>query len=237
LASPNASLATALGAIDWKKNVQHVLSKPDIVQAFDSGALRIATWSRQFENTDKGNAALCFVRDMQISAQYTATCAALALYKPAASTMRAMFESALYYTYFRSHLSELRTLAKGSGYYMDKSELIEYHKQHTEGFSTNEQQLGLLQQMKTWYAKISSVIHGQLPGEWVAHTALSDLKHNDKMLANVVDRFKVAEELTHKLFLCTAGQELWNGFSTAAKQSLCKGLSAAVRGKLGLDLA
>jgi hypothetical protein len=235
--TPSDGLDEALAGTDWNANVTAFRAERDAVQRIADRTLRLATWAKQFEIADVGNPALSFVREMQVSAQHVAALTALALYKPAASAMRSMVECALYYTYFRSHHSELATLLRDTTYFVDKAFLIDYHKIHTSEFTTLQSALGLVAKLTEWYKRISAITHGQIPGKWVSHTSLAGIRPVRDLLSLVVEAYCQGEELVHSLFLCTAGRELWQDFSASAKRSLLSGLNGDVKATLGLDIS
>jgi hypothetical protein len=169
-------LKAALDAVDWKKNISAFLADTDASQAVASANLRLAIWSHQLESADSGNAALSFVREMQVAGQRVAVLIALSLYKPAAGSIRAVVETVLYYSYFRTHFAELETLVRGTGFYIDKRDVVEFHKQHTVGFNDNQQALGFLTRLEKWYGQISSLVHGQVPGNWIEHKSVGEIK-------------------------------------------------------------
>lgn len=234
---PPKQLADALTAVNWNKNVEVFLQDSSCVEQIAKANLRLATWAKQFENIDKGNQALCFIREMQSAAHHVAALIGLSLYKSAAGSMRTILETALYYTYFRTHLSELATLVRDSDYFLTKEELLEYHKHHTAEFSTLQQRLGLIGELNAWYSFISSIIHGQIPGAWIEHKSLSDIKHVKPTLDIAVKSFCDVEKIVYKLFLCTVGREYWGSFSTPAKKLLISGLHGDIKLALGLDSA
>lgn len=190
-------LAHALKAVDWNENVKTFLSDATSVKTIAAGNLRLAVWSVQFENVDKGNPALCFIREMQTAGHHAAALAALSLYKPAAASIRAMFEAALYYSYFRTHPAELATLARGANFFVDKKLLVDFHKQHTPNFVAFEQKLGLLTRLEKWYSFVSSIIHGKTPGTWVEHKSLSEIKYVKRTLDVLAQTFSEGEDLIH----------------------------------------
>jgi hypothetical protein len=51
----------------------------------------------------------------------------------------------------------------------------------------------------------------------------------------VVRKFVEAEEIVHRLFLCTITPTCWDDFSTSAKKLLLKGLPGDVKTLLKLD--
>ncbi len=230
-------LTQALSGIDWNDNVKQFLQDTPSVEKIAGANLRIATWARQFEIIDKGNPALCFIRELQIAGHHVAASSALPLYKSAAGSMREMLESALYYSYFRTHPSELATLVRDSDFYVSKAELLEYHKHHTPDFSSLQHRLGLVSRLDAWYKHTSSIIHGQIPGAWVQHKSLVEIKYFKTTLDLVVTTFCEGEEIIHRLFLCTVGRLLWETFSPAAKKALAAGLHGEVKTALGIDSA
>ncbi len=199
--------------------------------------LRLAIWSRQFEAADVGNPALSFIRAMQLDGYNCAALTSLALYKPAAASMRAMVESALYYSYFRDHPVELATLVRDARFYLEKTEIIEYHLKHTPGFKNAQDALGFVSRLNDWYKRVSAVIHGQTPGTWAAYASLAKIKHVKEILEQVVSEFEAAEDVVYRLFLCTAGRALWADFSISTKRKLLRGLSGEAKTALALRLA
>jgi len=234
---PGAKLAAALSQIDWQNNVKTFLQDTGPVGAIARANVRLAMWARQFETHDKGNPALSFIREMQVSGHHVAALAALALYKPAAGAMRAMMETALYYSYFRSHPSELATLVREPNFFISKVDVLDYHKQHTPGFKRLQQRMGLVTGITQWYGLVSSVVHGQIPGKWGEHKSLVDIAYTKGILDILATTFTNGEKLVHHLFLCTAGRDLWDAFSPPAKKQLILGIAGELRAALGLDSA
>lgn len=230
-------LAAALDAVDWKQNVTEFFQDAEIAEALAKANLRLAVWAKQFETIDKDNPALCFVREMQVAGQHVAVLTALSLYKPAAASMRTMLETALYYSYFRTHHSELETIVRVSNFYVEKKDLLDYHKKHTVDFIDLQAKLGILSRLESWYGKVSAVIHGQIPGAWVEHKSVAEIKHIKSTQDVVITTFVEGEEIVHRLFLCTVGRVLWNGFSSTAKKNLLSGLHGDLKTALGLDSA
>ena len=162
--------------------------------------------------------------------------ASLALYRPAASSLRTVLESSLYYSYFRSHPKELESLARNPDYYLTKQDVLDFHNNHTAAFKQIQSSTGLSSKLNAWYSKTSAIIHGQIPGAWTAHTALAEISHKDKMPELVVDSFEECEEIVHLFLLSTVAQDLWIDFSSQAKESLLKGIPGEIKLAVGLDL-
>jgi hypothetical protein len=218
-------LQTALSSVNWANNVNALLSDAGASQRLADCNMRLAIWARQFENTDKGNPALAFIREMQIAGQSVTVLVALSLYKSAASSIRTVLETGLYYSYFRDHPAELATLARGGGYFVEKREIIDFHKRHTPDFSSIQQKLGVVSRIDNWYSAISAIVHGQIPGTWVDYKGVADIAPIKSTEGAVIDFFGRGEDAVHRLFLCTVGRQLWHGFSSQAKAKLLSGLT------------
>lgn len=230
-------LATALSQIKWDRNVQEFCQDTNIVARFEACNARLAVWSKEFEDADRENAALPFTREMQASGHTVPALTALAMYKPAASALRTVVESALYYSYFRTHPSEIATLVRVPDYHVSKTEIIAYHSMHTVGFKDLQTRLGLVSDLTKWYSVTSAIIHGQVPGTWSSHVSLKQVSHKANMIETVGESFEACVRLVHYLFLCTVGRELWNDFGTSGKRALLKGLPGDVKSALQLDSA
>lgn len=230
-------LKNALDAVDWKANVKAFLDENQAVEETATANLRLAVWSKQLEAADCGNPALSFVREMQIAGQYVAVLVALSLYKAAAGSMRSVLETALYYSYFRSHPAELATLARKEGFYLEKNQILDFHKVHTNGFSDLQKKMGLNSRLEVWYSDISAVIHGQIPGTWIDHQSVSQIHPIKTTEDSAIKFFVEGVEIVHRLFLCTVGRELWDSFSGTAKKQLLSGLHGDLKKALQLDEA
>lgn len=232
---PSKHLKTALASVDWNANVKVFLENEETTEKVEKANLRIAVWAKQLESADEGNPALSFVREMQTAGHLVAACLSLALYKAAAGSIRSLLENALYYTFFRSHKNELITLARNPKYFVDKNDILEFHKVHTIDFAATQQSLSLVQDLEVWYSHISSIVHGQLPGKWNSQINLADIAHDTKIMAAAVQLFSEGETLVHRLFLCTVSRELWDFFSQTGKAKLIAGLDGKHKDLLKID--
>lgn len=201
----------------------------------EAASLRLAVWSKQFEMIDSGNPAICFVREMQTAGHLAVSATALACYKLAASGMRTMVETALYFTYFRTHPVELATLLRDDKYHVTKQEILEYHSAHTAGFDTIQKKYPLGSVLNPWYSRMSAVIHGQIPGAWHTQSGIGDIKKNNDLLLTVTEEFEQCVELIDRIFFSTAGRELWQSFSTTAKKHLLHGMPGEMKVAFSLD--
>src|SRR5580698_6400361 len=104
---PSSHLISALAAVNWNDNAAVFCGDAQAVSACEAVNHRLAVWAQQLEDADRGNPALSFVREMQAAGHAVPALAALALYKASASSMRAVLDTALFYTFFRTHPCEL----------------------------------------------------------------------------------------------------------------------------------
>lgn len=234
---PLAKFIAAIASVDWSKNINDLLVDAQSAQALADTNLKLAIWAQQLENADKGNPALCFVREMQIAGQHVAVLVALSLYKPAAGSIRSVVEAALYYSYFRTHPAELQTLASDGGFYLEKKEILEFHKLHSLNFNELQRRLGVLSRLEVWYARLSALVHGQIPGSWVEHKSVAEIKMIKATQDLAVSAFVEGGDIVHRFLLCTVGQQLWDSFSSHAKGRLLAGLHGDEKKALKLDLA
>jgi hypothetical protein len=174
---------------------------------------------------------------MQVAGQHVAVLIALSLYKPAAGSIRSVLETALYYSYFRTHFSELETLARGTGYYLEKKEVLDFHKEHTFQFVERQQKLGVVSRLESWYGRISSLVHGHIPGAWVEHESVSEIAPIKATQDLAVKMFQEGVEIVHRFLLCTVAHQLWDSFSVEAKKQLLSRLHGDEKKILRLDAA
>lgn len=229
------TLSAALAAIDWAGNIATSLAHDDTEAKIGAAALRLAVWSNQLEILDAGNPALSFIREMQIAIQNSGVLVSLCLYKPSAASSRTLVETCLYYTFFRNHPAELATLANDPKYYVSKADIVDHHKLHTPWFKTSQAVFGLVGRLETWYSTTSAIVHGQVPGAWNAHSAITNLLFSEEAHKLALLTILDAEQLAHEWLLCTAGRDLWAGFAPDAKSLLLEGISGAAKTGLGLD--
>lgn len=199
---------------------------------------RVATWSKALEEADSSNPAMSFVREMQVSGFSVLALIALGLYKASAASMRVTLENGLYFSYFRNHEAELSTLIRNPKYFIRKSDVLEYHSVHTDGFTLRQSKLGVLSDLEAWYSKCSAIVHGQLPGAWTTTSkSLRDTAYNRGVAKQAASAFVDGVDILHRFFLCTVGQYYWVYFSKNMKQRLLRNLPSDKKSVLGLDPA
>ena len=228
-----AGLSDVLKSVDWNDNVAKFTVGTARVRKLTACCEKISLFTHELSFQDFDNPALPFLQEMKAASFQVPACLALGLVKPAAGLMRAAVENALYFSYFRVHAAELMTLRLDDTYYVTKRALVEYHKKHTQYFSVRADKLGLLNGLDNWYATISAIVHGQIPGVWssksLAQTASLGQKANEP-----IKLFERAARLIQLVFLTTIPLEEWESISPIGRKKLLSGLSAAERATLGL---
>lgn len=228
-------LRKSLAAIDGNKLITEFLNNDPVVESIANNCSRIALWANSLSEAEADNLAVPFLFEMQRASHDVAALLALSLYVPAAAAMRSMGETALYYTYFRTHFSELATLTSKPDYFVSKLEVLEFHKIHSVRYRLASKDVGFPGAFDAWYSKVSAIVHGQLPGAWGNRLALAETAHTPSVLAEAVKTFTDGVELVDLLLFLTAGGELWDRFHHSAKRTFLKGMSAQRRAILSLD--
>jgi hypothetical protein len=224
-----------LALIDWQANISAAYADNNELKLVEAAMHRIAVWSQQIVIADENNPALCFIREMQISAHQGAALIGLGIYKASAISARTMLENGLYYSYFRSHPDELATLTRSKKYYISKSEIIEYHKLHSPKFLKHQEPFGLIGNLEVWYSDISAVVHGQIPGAWNSHSNLDEIAYHQDTHKLAVSALLGGEEILHNFLLCTVGVLHWSTFSPSAKSLFIRGIAGSAKTILGFD--
>lgn len=228
-------LRKALGAIDGKALVAEFLVDGAAVATVAAACERLALWANVLRSAEPENPAAPFLFEMQRSSHDVAALLAAAFYVPAAAAMRAACETSLYYSYFRTHIAELSTLAVRPEYFISKAEILDFHKEHSPYYRRVGRDFGFPTVLDSWYSRVSAIVHGQLPGTWGQRLALEDTKHELPVLKVALATFTEGVEVIHLLLLLTVGAELWGRFHHEAKKALLKGMPAPRRALLGLD--
>jgi hypothetical protein len=225
-------LSELLTGVDWATNVSNFVADSRRTDTLQRGCHLVAVWNYELSFQDAENAALPFLQEMKASLFYVPACLSLGLYKPAASSMRASLENALYYSYFCSHASELRTLVRDDKFYISKAKIVDYHNTHTVKFRERQAAVGFSSELESWYSEISAIIHGQIPGVWTT-SSLEASAFSLKTSNMAMREFSRAVSLINYLFLLTVQEEEWEGFSSAARQLFLRGMSHVKKEALG----
>ena len=182
-------LEDALNALDGRSRINEFVADAKAITGVASSCAQLAIWVNTLSAAEPDNPALAFLYEMQRSSHDVAALLATAFYVPAAAAMRSCCETALYYTYFRSHPVELTTLASNPDFYVSKQEILDFHKLHSIKYAKCSRELGFPSRLNEWYSRISAIVHGQLPGAWGARLALEDTRHQVKVLSIALKTF------------------------------------------------
>jgi hypothetical protein len=228
-------LADVLTTVDWNKIVTDSVAKSAFIGPATNCCKKISLFTHELIFQDAGNPATPFLQEMKASAFQVPACLALGLAKPAAGLMRSSVENALYYSYFRSHPSELRTLVVDEKFYLSRKSIVDYHLKHTPDFSTRAEKLGLIDALDNWYGSISAIVHGQIPGVW-SSKSLSDTASLGNDIRRAIRVFEQATKLIQAILLSTVPSQDWDGINPLNRKRLLSGLTAKDKRVLDLPL-
>lgn len=234
---PEDLLVRTVTGIDWNAHIAAFAASKRFVAVIADCNFRLAVWARELVSADKDNPAISFIYEMQQAGFFVAAATAVALYKPAAGAIRTVGETALYYSYFRSHLAELTTLSRATNFFVTKSEILDFHKKHSVRYQKCGKALDQPNRFQTWYAQMSAIVHGQVPGTWGKLVGLSDIKPDADLLEKVAQAFQEGVGNVRDFLLLTSGGDLWGRFGSESKKILLEGLSDKTCLALGLDRA
>jgi len=226
------TLQAILENIDWAANVSNFCADEPGLDTLTRGCQLVAIWHHEIAFQNHDNLALPFLHEMKASFFSVPACFSLGLYKPGAASMRAALENALYYSFFATHGSELKTLLGNPKYFVSKGDILEYHREHTDGFWRKQKEVGFVSEIDLWYSQISAIIHGQIPGIW-SSVSLSDTSHKPDTKRSALRLFSRASSLINVLFLLTMDSESWDGFSSPARKLFLKGYSNQKKAIIG----
>jgi hypothetical protein len=233
----SGDLCRALRAVDWGANIDALCNDAASATELDRLISRFSLWAGQLSAVELDNEAIRFIHEAQLHTHFTCALIALGLYKPAAASMRAFIECTLYYTYFRSHPAELATLVRDSNYYLQRAEIVEFHKTHTPHFVAKDKAVGLTARLSSWYSTVSAIVHGQVPGEWIASEDLRKSRQVPALTAKAVTKLGEAIAIADGLLFCTITEDMWTSFSVGAKRTLVRGMPGPTKVALGLSVA
>lgn len=221
-----------INSIPWSDICASSRIDSDLFNKDGAAALhKLSNWCKQIENSYKDNDALPFIREAQVSSQDFFCLISLGLYKASASSLRTILESFLYFSYFKDHPVELKTLIRTNSYYITKQDIVSYHNIHTPKYITLARDTGLSSELEKSYAKISAIVHGQLPGAWHA-SSLLDKRYSHELTQEAISEFTSIVKIINYLMLIIISDEDWNNTCHQVRDLLLKGISKDVKVKL-----
>jgi len=211
--------------VDWANNLSVANNSSELFEKAEESQIKLALWCKQIENLYIGNAALPFIREAQVSSQDFFCLLSLGIYKASASSLRTIIESFLYFSYFKDHLVELRTLSEDSSYYTSKKEILDYHNLHSIGFKDKAHNTGFKKDIEDFYSKISAIVHGQKPGVWHSSSCLTEKCFNSKIAEEAGNDFVKLIEVINILMLMIISDEDWANIPIRSRQVFIKGMN------------
>jgi len=204
--------------IDWNSRKDEFFDMDDEQLLLIEEHLQIlAHWSKSLETIYQDNHALPFVREAQVSAQDFISVYTLSLYKNSAASMRTVFESILYFSYFKDHSVELKSVTRDK-FHLSRSQIIKYHEKHTENFSSIYKKTSLDSILDNMYSDVSNIVHSSQPGIWHQHAVLGEKRYNSAIAKETAQLFVQTIRVINLLLLCTLTYDEWLTIPTASRK-------------------
>ena len=211
--------------IDWNERKEEFFKKEgNQLLTLEENLKTLAHWAQSLETIYQDNPALPFVREAQISAQDFISMYSLGMYKNSASSMRTVFESILYFSYFKDHSIELKSVSRDK-FHLSRSQIISYHERHTENFASIYKTTNLGNILGTMYSDVSNIVHSSQPGIWHQEVTLGKKTYNNKIATETANLFTQTIEVINLLLLCTLTYEEWLTVPIKSRKVFLKGLS------------
>lgn len=204
-----SKLVDLLKNIDWNSRKDEFFSQEkNHLVSIESQLQILAHWSKSLETIYNGNPALPFVREAQVSAQDFISVYSLHLYKNSAASMRTVFESILYFSYFKDHSIELKSVLRDK-FHLSRSKILTYHEKHTANFSSIYTKTGLDNILDNMYSDVSNIVHSSQPGIWHQRAVLGEKSFDPVIAEETANLFIQTIKVINLLLLCTLSYEEW----------------------------
>ena len=204
-----SKLVETLKNIDWNSSRDDFFQKEDNQLSELEHYLQIlGHWAKSLETIYQHNPALPFLREAQVSAQDFISVYSLSLYKNSAASMRTIFESVLYFSYFKDHSVELQSVSRDK-FHLSRSQIINYHEKHTENFSSIYKKTSLDSILDNMYSDVSNIVHSSQPGIWHQRAILGKKKYNSLIASETAKLFIQTIKVINLLLLCTLSYDEW----------------------------
>ncbi|EOV0854466.1 hypothetical protein ACOKV8_004582 [Vibrio parahaemolyticus] len=212
-----SNFKTTIENIDWNNLRDAFTSQESLFGKAEEKFQLLAHWSKAIETIYSDNIALPFIREAQISSQDFFCSCSLALYKCSASSIRTIFESVLYFSYFKDHVKELDSVVKRN-LYMSRASLIDYHINHTDSFESLYTETNLKSELESIYKEVSSIVHGQKPGTWHSTHKLENRQFEERIAVEAVNLYCRTIDVINLLLLCTISYSEWITISPISRK-------------------
>lgn len=230
------TLSEVLEKLTLSETLKLSLKETASIDSLDSCCRRMSSWVSTLHASDPENAAGPFLFQILTSTHHAVALAAAGFYAPSAGSIRAAFESALYFIYFRNHRAELNTLIRDTSYFIDKALVLEYLAKHCPDYVTKQAAVGLNGRMGTWYKHTSALVHAQQPGTFTKSSDLLSITFDTAHFKSIANVIAQGTEIINSLFLVTIATEVWGETSKTNRIAFLSGLSADAKKALKLDI-
>lgn len=228
-----SSLANKLAQINWNDNTAEAAKEEDLFCEAQKQLKLLALWCKQLENIYRNNPALPFIREAQVSTQDLCCLISLGIYKCSASSLRTLLESMLYFSYFKDHPVELKSLVTVKPYYLSKKDILDYHLVHTEHFNRKYKAISLNDKLEAVYSEISAIVHGQMPGAWHSSGSLTDKKFNKQLATLVVEQLTKTMQVINPFLLILINDDEWRNIDHNVQKVFLSGMSQPTKQAIG----
>ncbi|ELP6741180.1 hypothetical protein WD376_004259 [Vibrio vulnificus] len=219
-------LIDVVRSVNWNENCTSAVDDTEIYTIGEKSLVKLSNWCRQIENVYNNNPSLPFIREAQVSAQDFFCLVSLGLYKSSASSLRTILESFLYFSYFKDHPVELNSLINVAKYYISKADILAYHNLHTPDFTDRSRRVGLTSRLEKSYAKISAIVHGQMPGVWHSSPSLANKRYDKDLVKEAINEFVEVVGIVNLMMLMLISDEDWNNIDQKVKAILINGVDS-----------
>ncbi|SBS63412.1 hypothetical protein [Vibrio atlanticus] len=214
-----------LQEIDWNSKRDRCLSDgSNQIDSLEHNFQILAHWSKSLETIYHGNDALPFLREAQVSAQDFACVYSLGLYKNSAASMRTIFESILYFSYFKDHNVELKSVTR-SKFHLSRSKILQYHDDHTPNFASISVKTKLKDFLDNMYSDVSNIVHSSQPGVWHQIATLGEKEYTSSIAKEVISLFNETIRVINLLLLCTLTYDEWLTVPHKCRKFFLQGLT------------
>jgi hypothetical protein len=212
---------SVLKNINWNHKRDAFFTDHDGLLILENHHQILAHWSRALETIYSDSPALPFIREAQVSAQDFICVCSLGLYKNSASSIRTIFESTLYFSYFKDHLVELASVTRNK-FHLSRSKIINYHIEHTPNFGNLYSSSNLEQTLDKMYSEVSNIVHSSQPGIWHQSEILGKKEYNKAIAKEAILLFKKTINVINLLLLCTLTYEEWITINPVSRKLFLK---------------
>ncbi|OUD44787.1 hypothetical protein BS624_14730 [Vibrio parahaemolyticus] len=122
--------------------------------------------------------------------------------------MRTVFESILYFSYFKDHSIELKSVLRDK-FHLSRSKILTYHEKHTANFSSIYTKTGLDNILDNMYSDVSNIVHSSQPGIWHQRAVLGEKSFDPVIAEETANLFIQTIKVINLLLLCTLSYEEW----------------------------